>query len=121
GDELDETARLAERARAAVRRIRKAAGAIVDAFLLQLLLGLADPRDLGPRVDDPRDRVEIDVRLLAGDALGDRDALLFRLVREHRPAHDVADRIDVRQVRAAFVVDFDEAARVALQADRIGV
>ena len=61
---------------------------------LQLLLGLADPGDLRRRVDHPRHRVEVDVAVLAGDPLGDRDALLLGLVREHRAAHDVADRPD---------------------------
>jgi hypothetical protein len=52
--------------------------------------------------------------VLARDALRDRDALLLRLVREHRAAHDVADRPHVRQVGAALVVDLDEAALVEL-------
>jgi hypothetical protein len=35
------------------------------------------------------------VAVLAGDALGDGDALFLGLVREHRAAHHVADRPDV--------------------------
>ena len=87
-------------------------GAVGDAGGLQLLLGLADPGDLRRRVDHPGHGVEVDVAMLAGDALGDRDAFLLGLVREHRAAHDVADRPDVRQVGAAVVVDRDEAALV---------
>ena len=59
--------------------------------------------------------------VLAGDALGHRDALFLGLVRQHRAAHDVADRPDVRQVGLAVVVDHDGAALVELQADRLGV
>ena len=60
--------------------------------------------------------LKFDVAVLAGDALGDRHALLLGLVREHRAAHHVADRPDVRQVGPAVVVDLDEAALVELQA-----
>ena len=59
--------------------------------------------------------------VLAGDALGDRDAFFLRLVREHRTAHDVADRPDAGEIGAALVVDGDEAALVELQPDRLGV
>ena len=95
GEDLHEARGVAQRPRAAVGRERKAAGPVGDALGLQLLLGLADPGDLRRRVDHPRHRVEVDVAVLAGDALGDRDALLLGLVREHRAAHDVADRPDV--------------------------
>ena len=54
--------------------------------------------------------------VLAGDALGDRDALLLGLVREHRAAHDVADRPDVGEIGLALVVDGDEAALVERRA-----
>jgi hypothetical protein len=40
------------------------------------------------------------------------DALFLGLVREHRAAHDVADRPHVRQVGLAVVVDRHEAALV---------
>ena len=54
---------------------------------------------------------------LAGDQLGDHDALFHALVRQHRAAHDVAHRPDVGQVAAAVVVDVDAAALVELEAD----
>mgnify|MGYP003694745303 CR=1 FL=1 len=94
GENLDETRRVAQRPRAAVRGKRKAAGAIGDARGLQLLLGLCRPRRSPATCRSPRDGVEVDVAVLARDALGDGDALLLRLVREHGPAHDVADRPD---------------------------
>ena len=50
--------------------------------------------------------------MLAGDALGDGDALVFGFVREHRAAHDVADRPDAGEVGPTFGVDGDEAALV---------
>ena len=59
--------------------------------------------------------------MLAGDALGHRHAFFLGLVRQHRPAHDVADRPHARQVGAALVVDDDGAALVELQAHGLGV
>jgi hypothetical protein len=50
------------------------------------------------------------MRLLAGDELGHHHALVLGLVREHGSAHHVANGVDIRQVRAAVIVDLDEAA-----------
>jgi hypothetical protein len=61
------------------------------------------------------------MRHLAGDALGHGRAFLLRLVREHRPAHHVADRPDVRQVGAAVLVHHHEALVVELETRRGGV
>ena len=116
GDELDQPARIAERPRARIGGEREAAGAVVGAARLQLLLGLADPGDLRGGVDHPGDGIEVDMRLLAGDALGDRHPLLLGLVREHRPAHHVADRPDIGQVAPAVAVDGYEAALIQLEA-----
>ena len=55
--------------------------------------------------------------VLAGDDLGDHHALVLALVREHRPAHYVADGVDARQRGAAVLVDLDEALGVELEAD----
>ena len=121
GQELDHAGGVAERARAAVGHEREGAGLVGAACGLELLLGLADPGDLGAGVDDPGNGVEVDVAMLAGDALGHRDALLLGLVRQHRPAHHVADRPDAGQVGAAVVVDDDGAALVELEADGLGV
>ena len=86
---------------------------------LHWLLGLADPGDLGLGVDHPRNRVEIHVAGLAGDDFGDRDAFLEALVREHRPAHAVADRPDAFDAGAAMLVDDDAAAIVELDAGAV--
>src|SRR3982751_3167540 len=59
--QLDEACRIAERARPAVCRERETARAVGGAFRLQLLLRLADPRNFRRRVDDPGNRVEVDV------------------------------------------------------------
>ena len=98
------------RAGAAIGKERERAGLVRNAIRLELLLGAADPGDLGAGVDDPGDGVEVDMAMLAGDALGHRHALFLGLVRQHRAAHHVAHRPDVGQVGAAVVVDDDGAA-----------
>ncbi len=55
----------------------------------------------------------------AGGVLDRDDALLHRLVRERRPVHEVADRVDLRDVRAHHPVDGDQAALVELDARRV--
>ena len=111
GDELHEAGALARGARAAVGREGELAGAILAAALLHLLLGESHRRDLGPGVDDRRDRAVVHVRRLAGDHLGGDDALLLGLVREEHAADRVADGVDVREVGAHLRVDEDLAAR----------
>ena len=51
----------------------------------------------GLGVDHARDHPVVHVAVLAGDGLGDRDALVLGLVREHRPGDRVADRVDARR------------------------
>ena len=50
------------------------------------------------------------------DHLRSHRSLLLRLVRQHRAAHDVADGVDVRLVRAQIRVHLHEAALVHLHA-----
>ena len=52
----------------------------------------------------------------AGDDLGDHDAFLETLVREHRAAHAVADGPDAFDAGPAVFVDDDAAAIVELDA-----
>ena len=47
--------------------------------------------------------------VLAGDDLRDHHALVLALVREHRAAYHVADRVDPRQRGPAVLVHLDEA------------
>ena len=108
-------------ARAAVGHERNEPAFVLAAFGLELLLGLAHPGDFRRGVDHPRHGGEVDVSVLAGNALGHRDALFFGLVRQHRAAHHVAHRPHVGQVGLAVFVDGDEAALVQLQAHGFGI
>src|SRR5690606_6436240 len=115
-DDLRETRRLLQRLRAPVDRERKGADLVPAPALLHLLLGQADPRDLGGRVDHGWYRPVIDLRSVPRDQLGDHHAFLGALVREHRTADDVADGPDVAGRRPAAVIDLHEAALVELDA-----
>ena len=53
---------------------------------------------------------------LAGDDLGDRDALVLGLVRQHRPGDHVADGVDAFDAGGEVRVDDDAAALVLLHA-----
>mmetsp|Transcript_173412 Transcript_173412/g.550514 ORF Transcript_173412/g.550514 Transcript_173412/m.550514 type:complete len:329 (-) Transcript_173412:361-1347(-) len=81
---------------------------VLHALSLQLLLGLANPSDLGVRVDHRGHAIVVQVRWLArGDELGDQGALVLGLVRQHRASHDVADGEDAGHVRPEVVVHLD--------------
>ena len=121
GQELDHARGVAQRARAAIGHEGESAGLVLDACLFQLLLRLADPGDLGRGVDDPRHQVEIDMPVLAGDALGHGHAFFLGLVRQHGAAHHVAHGPHAGQVGLAVAIDHDGTALIQLQAHGLGV
>ena len=49
---------------------------------------------------------------LAGQNLGDRDALVLGLVGEHRPGDHVADGVDAVDIGAVVRIDLDAPALV---------
>ena len=112
------------RLRAAVGHEGELAGLVVAARRLQLLLGLADPGDLGGGVDHARDHPVVHVAGLAGDELGDGDALVLGLVGQHR-AGDASPMPRRRRRWCGSGVDLDLAALVEprrlLQAEPGGV
>ena len=55
---------------------------------------------------------------LAGEDFGQRHPLVLGLVRQHRPAHDVADRVDGRYVGGEMIVD-DHLAAFGGDAERL--
>ena len=118
-DELHDTLGVEVRLRARVSRERELADLVLDARGLELLLGLADPRDLGVRVHDGRDRVVVDVPVALGDVLHCGDTLLLGLVREHGPECHVANALDALHARVELVVDHDAALVVELDTDLV--
>src|SRR5687768_16211654 len=94
-DDLDEAFLLARRAGAPIRTEWKLADLVLDLLVLALLLGEADGCDLGVAIRRARHvRVVDRVRVLARDDLRDDVPLALALVREHRRARDVADRVN---------------------------
>src|ERR1019366_2846373 len=104
-------------ARAAVGAVRELAHLVVDLLFLHLRFGHADRGDLGVAVRRVRNiAVAQRVERLPGDDFGDDHALALALVREHRRAGDVADRVEPLRARFHALVDLDEAAVGELKA-----
>ena len=82
-------------------------------------LGEADARDLGIRVDRPRNGRLAIVGLVPRRVLRRDLALAERRVRELPVARDVAGRVDVRDGRAALLVGLDARTRVERDAGRL--
>ena len=86
------------------------ADADLQALGLRLGLGDADPRDFGIGVGDRRNHPRGPFTLFARRDFCRELALVRGLVREHRIADQVADREDVRHVRAHLPVHRNETA-----------
>src|SRR5690606_28867087 len=110
--QLREPVRAAERQRAPAGGPRERALLVTDAACLRVVLGNADPRDLRVGIRDGRNHSSVEEAFLARRGLGGDLAFVRGLVGEHRRADDVADREDVRHVRAHLPVDLDEAPLV---------
>src|SRR5256885_7129982 len=61
--------------------------------------------------------VVIHFGLLSRQALDNRDAFFFGLVREHRPADDIANRIDAGHVCREPIIDRHPPRRIARDPD----
>ena len=117
GKHLHAAVGLVETPGATVRHERERAHRNRHAARRGLLLRQTDARELGPGVDDVRDRVVVHVRGLPRHALDGDDALLARLVREHRTRDDVADGEHAGDARLEAVVHDDPPALVDLHAE----
>src|SRR5699024_619793 len=82
----------------------------------ELFLGLTHPSYLWVGVNHPWNGIEIDMRLLTGNTLGNRNTLVLGLMCQHRPTHDITDCPDVGQVGLAVFIDNDKTALVQFQA-----
>ena len=115
GDDLHEAVGLVVGLGAAVGEHRELAD--LDLALLLGLLPRSGRRRRSRAWCRPRwDHIVVHDAGLAGDILGDRDALVLGLVGEHRAGDDVADRPDAGDLGAEVVVDLDLAALVELRA-----
>src|SRR5258708_25108006 len=117
GEDLDEAVSVRVGASAASCREGEFSRLVDDPGALQLLLGLADRSDLGPSVDDRRDGVIVEMRLLTRQHLGQYGTLVLRLMCQHRTGDNIADGIDSRDVGLIMRIDFDALLVVERDAD----
>lgn len=94
---------------------------VLNAIRLELLLGLADPSDLGVGVDDGGNGAVVDVTVTRVEILSGRNALLLGLVCEHGTEGDVADTLDASDGGVELRVDDDTALGVDFDADFLEV
>src|SRR5581483_3026972 len=114
-DVLHEAVRFADDLRLRIRGEGELADLDVVAALLRLLLRETDGSDFGIGVCAVRHVVVVDrTDGHALDVLDCENAFGGRAVGEGRRRHDVADRIDARDVRAHEFIDLNEAALIDL-------
>src|SRR3954470_23424689 len=119
-DQLGHTVGAPERNRTAGCAPRELGDGDLEALLLGFRLGQARPCNLGIGEHDRgnRERRELDVAI-AGNRVDGRAPFVRRLVRQHRLARDVADRVDVRLAGTPALVSDDEAALVDFDAQLV--
>lgn len=72
-------------------------------------------------VDDGRDDAVVDVTVTGLDVLDRRDALIFRLVSEHRAEGDIANGFDALDRGVELAVDDDATLLIRLDADLLKI
>ena len=117
GKHLDETISVEVGLGTRVSAEGKGSDPVGDLLVLELLLALADPGDLGVGVHDGRDATVVDVTVTLLDVLDNSDGLLLSLVGEHGAERGVTDAADVGDLGAVLGVDDDTAALVELEAN----
>ena len=112
GEDLHHPVLLTEALGASIGPEHEAAARKRDPSILELGLGAPDHRQLGLGVDHVGDDLVVDMPRQTRQVFGDGDALLLRLVREHRAAHQIADRENPLDVGSEVVIDRDPAGFV---------
>src|SRR5689334_7499189 len=117
GENLDETFGGAVDLGAAVGGEGELADLVVDAGVLQLLLGLTDRRDLRSGIDHARDHLVVHVSRLAREDLGESNTFLLGLVGQHWALDDIANGVNAGDIRRELLIDNDPSLIVCLHAD----
>lgn len=113
-DDLDETVSVVVGAGTRVGDEGVAANLVLDTSLLELLLVLTNPGDLGVGVDDGGNGIVVDVTVAGGNHLRDSEALILGLVGKHRAKGGVTNAADVGDVGLELRVNNDATAVVEL-------
>lgn len=117
GDHLDHTIGVEVGLSAGVGAEREGTDAVGDTGLLELLLRLANPGDLGEGVHDGGNATVIDVAVTLLNVLDGSNGLLLGLVGKHGAEGDITDAADVGDLGAVLGVDDDTAALILLEAN----
>ena len=86
-----------------------------DLLVLEVLLALANPRNLRVGVHDRRDAAVVNVAVALLDVLDDGNGFFLSLVGKHGPERRIADATDVGDLGTVFGVDDDTATLVHLE------
>ena len=117
GENLDHTLSVEVGLGARVGAEGEGTNAVGDAGLLEVLLRLSHPRNLGEGVHDRRDAAVVDVAVTLLDVLDNSDGLLLGLVSKHGAEGGITDAADVGDLGAVLGVNNNASALVLLQAD----
>ena len=90
---------------------------VFNSTLFELFLGRSNGPDFGFRIHHAGNGVVVHVTIAGEQLLDAGNAFFLGLVRQHRPANDVAGRKDARHGRLVMRVDRDEAAFVCCHSD----
>lgn len=116
-DDFDETIGLHHRHRFAERREGELAHLHFDALRLRFVLGQTCGRNLGIGEDRPRNASPVFGCMMPGNDFRNDFAFFGSLVRKHWRTGQIADRINVRDVRAAVLIRRDEPSFVDMNAN----
>lgn len=94
---------------------------VVNTLLLELLLVLADPSDLGVSVNDGGDGGVVNVSVTSLDDLDSCNTLLLGLVGKHGTESGVTDALDTLACGVVLVVNNDASTLVLLDSDSLEV
>ena len=126
GDHLNHTLSVEVGLGAGVGAEGEGADLVGDTGLLELLLGLANPGNLGEGVHDRGDAAVVNVAVTLLDVLDGSNGLLLSLVGKHGAEGDITNAADVGDLGAVLGVDDDAAALIlletnVLEAETLGV
>lgn len=116
-EELDHAVRVEVGLCARVGAEGERADLVLDALLLELLLVLANPCNLGVSVHDRGDGVVVDVAVASLDELNGCNGLFLGLVCKHRAKGAVTNDADVGDLGAVLLVNDKTAAVVGFKAN----
>lgn len=116
-EELDHTVGVEVGLRTRVGGEGEVSDVVLDTGLLELLLVLTNPSDLGVSVHDRGNSAVVDVAVALGDVLDGSDGLLLGLVGKHRAEGNVTDGANVLDLGTVLLVDDQAATVVSLETD----